>query len=449
MLRRMAEGVGDIIGDRYRVERQLGRGGFATTWAARDLHTGTEVAAKVLDIRALDDWKSVELFEREARVLRRLDHPGIPRYVDFLAPTESGDGATRMVLVQELAPGESLAARIVAGWRGTEAEIVEIARKILDILVWLQALEPPVIHRDIKPANLIVDDAGAVRLVDFGAVRDTLASHTSLGSTVVGTFGYMAPEQFQGTATPQSDLYALGATLVTLLSHKEPADIGHERMRLAFHDHVSVSEPFRDWLDRMLEPVAEDRFPSAAEARRALDAPPAAREPAPSAPAGTRMALDRDRRRFALEIPPSRSGALATGGFAIFWLSFVAFWTFSAVAMDAPIFFVLFSVPFWLVGLGMVGHTARRCVVRTSLQVDREDWRLERSWFGRRHRVASGRTRDLTGFDSDVPVRVNGCPVHRLVLREGTRAHKVASPVQPVEAAWLERELTGWLAESR
>ena len=145
----------------------------------------------------------------------------------------------------------------------------------------------------------------------------------------------------------------------------------------------------------------------------------------------------------------SRSGALATGGFAIFWLSFVAFWTFSAVAMDAPIFFVLFSVPFWLVGLGMVGHTARRCVVRTSLQVDREDWRLERSWFGRRHRVASGRTRDLTGFDSDVPVRVNGCPVHRLVLREGTRAHKVASPVQPVEAAWLERELTGWLAESR
>ncbi|MEZ4267201.1 MAG: serine/threonine-protein kinase [Myxococcota bacterium] len=447
----MAEGVGDIIGGRYRVERLLGKGGFAATWAARDLQTGREVAAKVLDIRELDDWKSVELFEREARVLSRLEHAGIPRYVDFIAPSEAGEGGdaqSRMVLVQELAPGESLDARIKSGWRGTEAEILRIARQILGILSWLQRLSPPVIHRDIKPANLIIDDAGTVRLVDFGAVRDSLASHTSLGSTVVGTFGYMAPEQFQGAATPQSDLYALGATLVALLTHKDPADIGHERMRLDFHDHVSISEPFRDWLDRMLEPVAEDRFANAAEALAALDAPPAAKISA-LAPAGTRLELARDRREFTLEVPPTRSGGLAMGGFTIVWVGFVAFWTFSAVAMGAPIIFPLFSIPFWLVGLGMIRNLWRTRTMRTHLRIDRDGWQIERSGIHKRRVVGSGKTRDLMGFTTDVPMRINGKPIYRLVLQEGTREHKVVSPIMPAEAQWLERELAAYLAEAR
>jgi hypothetical protein len=444
----MADSVGDIIAGRYRVERLLGKGGFATTWAAHDLETGREVAAKVLDIRDLDDWKSVELFEREARVLARLEHPGIPRYVDFVAPTEAGEGQSRMVLVQELAPGESLDARIKSGWRGTEAEIQQIARQILGILAWLQSLSPPVIHRDIKPANLIVDDAGTVRLVDFGAVRDTLASHTSLGSTVVGTFGYMAPEQFQGAATPQSDLYALGATLVALLSHKDPAAIGHARMRLDFHDHVSVSEPFRDWLDRLLEPVAEDRFDHARDALAALDAPAPARSQ-PSAPVGTRLALARDGRSFTLEVPPTRGGSWAMGGFATIWLGFVAFWTFSAVAMGAPIFFPLFSIPFWLVGFGMVGTIWRNRTVKAHLRIDRDAWQLERSGVRRRRVVGHGKTRDLMGFTTDVPVRVNGKPVYRLVLQEGARDHKVASPIEPVEAEWLRQELAAFLGHAR
>jgi hypothetical protein len=444
----MAESVGDIIAGRYRVERLLGKGGFATTWAAQDLETGREVAAKVLDIRELDDWKSVELFEREARVLSRLEHPGIARYIDFVAPTESGEGQSRMVLVQELAPGESLDARIQSGWRGTEAEILQIARQVLGILSWLQSLSPPVIHRDIKPANLIIDAAGTVRLVDFGAVRDTLASHTSLGSTVVGTFGYMAPEQFQGAATPQSDLYALGATLVALLTHKEPGDLGHERMRLDFHDHVSVSETFRDWLDRMLEPVAEDRFSSAAEALAALDAPPAAKLSA-LAPAGTRLELARDRRKFTLNVPPTRSGGLAMGGFTTIWLSFVGFWTFSAIAMGAPFPFALFSIPFWLVGLGMLRSLWRTRTLKTHLRIDRDGWEIERSGIHKKRVVGRGKTSDLMGFVTDVPMRINGKPIYRLVLQEGTREHKVVSPILPAEAQWLERELAAYLQEAR
>lgn len=447
----MAEGVGDIIAGRYRVERLLGKGGFAATWAARDLQTGREVAAKVLDIRELDDWKSVELFEREARVLSRLEHPGIPRYVDFIAPSEAGEGGdaqSRMVLVQELAPGESLDARIEAGWRGTEAEIQQIARQVLGILSWLQSLSPPVIHRDIKPANLIIDDAETVRLVDFGAVRDSLASHTSLGSTVVGTFGYMAPEQFQGAAAPQSDLYALGATLVTLLTHKEPGELGHERMRLDFHDHVSISEPFRDWLDRMLEPVIEDRFANATEALAALDAPPAPKVSA-LAPAGTRLELARDRRKFTLNVPPTRSGGLAMGGFATVWLGFVAFWTFSALAMGAPFIFPLFSIPFWLVGLGMVRSLWRARTIKTHLRIDRDAWEIERSGVRKTRVVGRGKTSDLMGFTTDVPMRINGQPIYSLVLQEGTREHKVASPIMPAEAQWLERELAAYLAEAR
>jgi serine/threonine protein kinase len=269
----MDPAVPELIAGRYRIERQLGRGGFATTWLAHDLKTGRDVAAKVLDIKALDHWKSVELFEREARVLERLDHPRIPRYLDFVAPAESGPDAARMVLVQERAPGEPLSDRLAAGWRPTEPEVLAIARQVLDILIWLQAQSPPVVHRDIKPANLVMDGEGVVRLVDFGAVRDTVASQSRFGSTIVGSFGYMAPEQFQGDARPESDLYGLGATLVALLTGKEPADLGHERMRLDFHAHVSVAEPVRDWLDRLLDPVADERFASAAVSLAALDAP--------------------------------------------------------------------------------------------------------------------------------------------------------------------------------
>ncbi|MBD1920263.1 protein kinase [Microcoleus sp. FACHB-831] len=259
---------GDIIAERYRIADILGEGGIGTTYLAQDVKSGSTVALKALSLRGMADWKMMELFEREARVLSKLEHPGIPKYLDYLqVDTQSDRG---FYIAQQLAPGKSLFALVQSGWRGTETEIRSIAIQILEILVYLHSLEPPVIHRDIKPQNIIREENGQVFLVDFGAVQDTYHSTFAKSSTVVGTFGYMAPEQFRGQAVPTTDLYSLGATVLFLLTHRSPADLPQERLKIEFRDRVQICEEFADWLEKMLEPDVEDRFASAKEALEAL-----------------------------------------------------------------------------------------------------------------------------------------------------------------------------------
>ncbi|CAI7845797.1 unnamed protein product, partial [Closterium sp. NIES-53] len=206
----------------------------------------------------------LDLFEREARVLRSLNHPGIPQYIDYFEEDTSTDRA--FYLVQRLAHGQSLAALVAGGWRGTEEEVVRIGIEVLEVLSYLESLRPPVVHRDIKPDNIILDQSrGTVQVVDFGAVQEASASARSdapIGSTVVGTYGYMAPEQFQNRASSQSDLYSLGATLLFLLSGRPPSAFPQSRLKIDFQSSLgaSISPRLATVLDYLLMPAAEDRF---------------------------------------------------------------------------------------------------------------------------------------------------------------------------------------------
>ncbi len=148
----------------------------------------------------------------------------------------------------------------------------EIALQLLDILGYLGSLRPPVIHRDLKPDNILIDkeNGNKISLVDFGGVQAAAANINSFNSTVIGTFGYMAPEQFGGTAAPASDLYGLGATLLYLLSGQHPNQFPQTRLKIEFGELVTVTESMRDVLDGLLEPAAEDR-PSIEEARMLLE----------------------------------------------------------------------------------------------------------------------------------------------------------------------------------
>ncbi|MGM3306894.1 ankyrin repeat domain-containing protein [Anabaena sp. WFMT] len=255
---------GYIIAERYRIIETLGQGGIGTTYQAEDLQNSQRVALKALSLKGMSDWKMTELFEREARVLSVLNHPGIPKYIDyFQVDTESDRG---FYIAQQIAPGKSLAVLVETGWHANESEVRQIAIQILEILVYLHKQTPPVIHRDIKPQNIIRDDKGQVFLVDFGAVQDTYHSTFARSSTVVGTFGYMAPEQFRGQAVPTTDLYGLGATLLFLLTHRSPADLPQDRLKIDFRSRVQISGDFADFLEKLLEPDVEDRFVSAKEA---------------------------------------------------------------------------------------------------------------------------------------------------------------------------------------
>ncbi|MEL6180016.1 MAG: serine/threonine-protein kinase, partial [Myxococcota bacterium] len=212
---------GHVIGARYRVLEPLGKGGMGTTYAAEDIKTGQQVALKALSLESLSDWKALELFEREARVLKSIDHPGVPAYIDDV----SGGEDDAFYLVQERVNGASLAQKMEAGWRPDESEVQRIARGVLDILCYLHGRYPLIIHRDITPSNVLLREDGRVALVDFGAVKDRPQTEDAFASTVVGTYGYMAPEQLQSNAVPASDLYGLGTTLAFVLTGHPPSKL--------------------------------------------------------------------------------------------------------------------------------------------------------------------------------------------------------------------------------
>ena len=252
---------GEIIAERYRIIDTLGQGGSGTTYQAQDLQSDQRVALKALSLHRMSEWKMMELFEREARILKQLAYPAIPRYLDYFCVDTPQDRC--FYIAQQLAPGKSLAAWVTSGWRTDEGEVRRIAIQILEILIYLHSLTPPVIHRDIKPQNIIRRDDGQVFLVDFGAVQNTYQNTFMRGSTVVGTYGYMAPEQFRGQAVPATDLYGLGATLLFVLTHRSPAELPNDRLKTDFRSHIQISAEFADWLEMMLEPDLEDRFPLA------------------------------------------------------------------------------------------------------------------------------------------------------------------------------------------
>ena len=247
--------------NRYIIQNKLGQGGSSITYAAIDKETNERVAIKALSLTGLDDWKKIELFEREAKILQQLNHPAIPSYLDYFQIDTEDD--IYFYIVQQLAPGQSLAHLISEGWQPDEATVKNIAIQISEILVYLQQLTPPVIHRDIKPQNVIYQpDTGKLFLVDFGAVQDAY-QHTMIGSTVVGTYGYMAPEQYRGGAVLATDLYSLGCTLLFLLTGESPAELPQKKLKIDFRKSVRVQRDFAEWIDKLIEPNINSRFPHA------------------------------------------------------------------------------------------------------------------------------------------------------------------------------------------
>lgn len=270
----------DRIRDRYRVVKTLGEGQGVTTYLVFDEQEKRNSVLKELSLKRTADLNTVELFERESKVLAHLDHPRIPKFLDFFKVESEDD--IRLYLVQELVEGKSLKQLVESGKRFSEREAIDVGRRVARVLEYLHGLSPPLIHRDIKPSNVILSRERQVYLIDFGAVRDIMLfdreSHGG-GPTVVGTYGYMPYEQFSGRALPASDIYALGATLIYLLSGEEPARLEKEKMRLDFRPRVRVSEPFAAVLSKMVEPDWKKRCSSATELREALEVLGAGRAP--------------------------------------------------------------------------------------------------------------------------------------------------------------------------
>lgn len=245
-----------LRGGRYAVTRLLGEGGQAATFEAVDKQGGKLVAIKRFRVKGAKSWKEVELAEREARVLASLAHPSLPRYVEHFE--EDGE----LFLVTEMIEGESLAALRKKGETLSEADVVRLLRDASSALDYLHRRPSPIVHRDLKPSNVLRRPDGSFAFIDFGAVRDRMKPEG--GSTVVGTFGFMAPEQFQGRAMPASDVYGVGATALTLLTGVEPEDQPHRGLAIDVAAALrggATSAGLAAALRAMLEPDPDERAP--------------------------------------------------------------------------------------------------------------------------------------------------------------------------------------------
>ncbi|HVO39273.1 MAG TPA: serine/threonine-protein kinase [Spirochaetia bacterium] len=366
---------GDLVCGRYEIARELGRGGAGATYLVRDARTGTDAVLKVLHFERLQDWKTVELFEREAAVLRSLHHPRIPAYVDsFHAEI---DGATRYILVRQYVEGECLQTRVNDGWRATEDEIRALGARLLSIVEYIHTVRPPVIHRDINPRNIIIRPDGEVFVVDFGGVQDAIRIGSS-GSTIIGTPGYTPLEQFVGRATVRSDLFAVAATLLFLLTHLNPADLPTTNMKIDFRSVQELSSPsLIRVLGNWLEPDEARRTLPVGEAIALLerDEPPGIDERDEKHLVPLRGSRISAKTRGGLRISiPERAGLNPRiAGFGMIWVGLVAFWTYASFAAGEAVAAVFFTLSLWGSVLWVSSRFIRKLFGRVEISIEGDE----------------------------------------------------------------------------
>jgi len=291
-----------VLNSRYRVVQSLSYGGFGETFQVIDegaplVNDAYQVKVlKVLNLSRFQEaksrQKSIDLFRREARVLSRLHHPGIPKVEAdgyFTWPNHSSNPLH--CLVMDYVEGRSLDAwmRLNRGRPLHQDQAIEWLKQLVGILDAIHS--QGLIHRDIKPSNIMLTASGQLVLIDFGAVRDVTASYLQVSGLNTGTrifaAGYTPHEQAEGRARAESDFFALGRTFVHLMSglHPMAIEIDDETGNLDWRSYVPhVSSWLADLLDRMMETLPGKRPSSARDILRHLQGPSVSDPAVPAKP---------------------------------------------------------------------------------------------------------------------------------------------------------------------
>jgi len=262
---------GQILHNRYRIEKLLGQGGMGAVYCAKDVNLDIPVAIKENLDASMEAQKQ---FEREARILARLSHPHLPRVTDHFFIADQGQ-----YLVMDFVEGEDLGAMLQRLGALPEPQVLTWIMQICDALAYLHSQPAPIIHRDIKPNNIKIRTDGRAMLVDFGIAKvydPQLA--TTIGAKAV-TPGYSPPEQYgMGHTDARSDVYALGATLYHLLTGQVPPEsvqrlVGQGQMPTPRQMNQQISPLVEQVILRAVEVTTERRFQTVDELRTALTQP--------------------------------------------------------------------------------------------------------------------------------------------------------------------------------
>jgi serine/threonine protein kinase len=287
---------GNILGNRYEIVRELGRGGFGRSYLAIDQNKfGEKCVLKEFapQVRGQAELvKAKELFEREAGVLYKLQHPQIPAFRELLRV--SAAGTESLLLIQDYIEGETYLHRLNQRLKQqqvfTEGEVIELFHDLLPVLDYIHKLG--VIHRDISPDNIIYRDRDKLPvLIDFGGVKEIATTIVAQYSTVkistrIGKQGYAPDEQMiRGKVSPASDLYSLGATALTLLTGKDASTIYNPaETSWEWRKYVNLSSEFGAVIDRLLQYNPQHRYQSVAEVLAVLPVSNHAPVVSPAAP---------------------------------------------------------------------------------------------------------------------------------------------------------------------
>lgn len=450
-----------ILGGRYEIQQQLGERFERQTLLALDQQTHKLVVVKLSLFNSNLKWETFKLFEREAKTLKELSHPAIPRYIDYFdIEVNSSRG---FALVQSYIDAPSLVEHITGGRTFSETELKQLAKAVLEVLIYLHERYPPIIHRDIKPGNILLTNrsgnhVGQVYLVDFGSVQ--AAANEAGTRTIVGTYGYMPPEQFGERAVPASDLYGLGTTLIYLASGQHPADLPQRNLRVCFENYVNLSPTFLSWLQWMTEPAVEQRPESAACALQALEHGTLRNKQLLTLvkPTDSRIVLTKKHNLLEIYIPPAgfTLELLPIIGFAIIWNGFLVNWY--AIALSSwssggafAAFFALLHVG---VGLWLILGILFAFFGRIWLYIDPERITLRYQLFGLKYhrpspasrhqitkleRTQTSYKRDSEGGRVEVKPQIN--------IWAGTKKFTIGGGglLSEIELDWLAFELSAWL----
>ena len=257
----MSNLIGQLIGNRYRVESQVASGGMATVYLATDQRLDRQVAIKVIHQHLANDPNFQEKFVLEAKTAAKLAHPNLVNVFD------QGTDAGTTYLVMEYVPGITLRDALNEYGPLPAVRALEMMAQILSGLA--AAHRAGILHRDLKPDNVLLADDGRVKLGDFGLAR-AISAHTSTGD-LVGTIAYLSPELVtRGQADARSDVYAAGILLFELLTGKQPFE-GEQAVQIAYQ-HANSTVPAPSGLASET-PQAVDRLVAWATAKLPADRP--------------------------------------------------------------------------------------------------------------------------------------------------------------------------------
>ncbi len=433
-----------ILAERYEVQRQLGKQTGRQTLLALDLQTRKLVVIKRLFLGSDFEWQDLKLFEREAETLKALEHPAIPRYLDYLEIDEPDNKG--FALVQTYVEGKTLEDHLRSGRTFSGNELKELVKSLLAILNYLHKQNPPVIHRDIKPSNILLhsrsgNSVGQVYLVDFGSVQNQAAKFGGT-ITVVGTYGYMAPEQFGGRSVPASDLYGLGATLIYLVTGLHPTELSQQDLKIQFADRVTHLNPnLIDWLEWMTEPSLEKRLSSAEEAWRSLKNPrPLKKTPMVLEPSGSDIRLTKNSELIEIVIPPEGvSFGLITLLSAALSANFTLFIRFVDGGIDEQLFLIAGSLSV-AVAVMFLFSTFRK----SRLRIDRQQISHTSHLLGLRWSdLNPAPTQDICQLE----IEQIESKVSQMIIQAGNQKYRlgVMQGLSESEIEWLAAELSQWL----